>query len=111
MIAARQLWLFDRRGIRIGAGGTRHLYGRRSTGAAAPWHLARRARLLVAALGIVEHEIHARFTDRTGLASRVGVTERRAQVEIDRGCLARRGHRRLAHQIEVDAVLAALEIE
>ena len=76
-------------------------------------HLTRRAGGITAARRIVKDKVdpgvalgtHFHFTGRILRA------QRGAQVEIDRVADGLGGHRRLAQQVEIHAVLAALEIE
>ena len=71
------------------------------------------SRWLIAALRIIEHEIHARSSLSFGASPvRIGIAQCRAQIQISRtpapvGALTVGS----PMQIEVDAVLAALEIQ
>ena len=65
-----------------------------------------------------KYEIDARLADRPRLAGGVGiadcrVTERCAQIQVDATgrAAAGRSHGRLTHQVEIDAVLSAFEIQ
>ena len=74
-------------------------------------HLARRAGGIAAARGIVEHEVHAGVADRAHLAGGIVVAQGRAQIQIH-GIPGRiRAHGGFAEQVEIDAVLAAFEVQ